>query len=76
MDQGQKLLYMTHLILVVNTCTKYEKDPSNGRKAKARTRIHLQIDRQTDVQPETSIIPTSFFDKEYKEFCINMYLAE
>ena len=33
MGQGQKSLYMTHLLLVVNICTRYGKDPSNGRKS-------------------------------------------
>ena len=38
MGQGQKLLYTTHL-LVVNNCTKYEKDPSNGRKVTGWTQF-------------------------------------
>ena len=35
MGQGQKVLYMTQFLLVVNICTKYEKDPANGRKVTA-----------------------------------------
>ena len=37
MIQGQKSLYMTHPLSMVNTCAKYEKDPSSGRKVMAPT---------------------------------------
>ena len=48
MGQGPKSLHKTHLFLVVNNCTKYEKDLSNGRKVMAQTQFGLQMDRQTD----------------------------
>ena len=35
--QGQKSFHTTQLLLVVNICTKREKDPSSGRKVTALT---------------------------------------
>ena len=32
---GKSLLYTTHVLVVVNICTKYEKDPSSERKVTA-----------------------------------------
>ena len=42
MDYGQMSLYMTHLLVVVNTCTKYEKNPSGWRNFFERSRYRLQ----------------------------------
>ena len=39
-----KSSYMTHLPLVLNTYTAYEKDPSSGRKVMERTQFRLQKD--------------------------------
>ena len=59
MGQSKKLSYMTQLHLVVNTYTKYEKDPLSEVKSIEETRFCLQTDRrtdkQTDRQSETSI---------------------
>ena len=44
MDQGQKWLHMTHLFLVVITCTKYEKDPYSWRKVMEQAPFHMQMD--------------------------------
>ena len=49
MGQGQTSLYMTHLLLVVNTHTKYENGPSSGRKAIEWKRFRLQTDGQTNI---------------------------
>ena len=52
MGQSKKLLYMTQLHLVVNTYTKYEKDPLSEVKSIEETRFCLQTDRRTDKQTD------------------------
>ena len=51
MGQGQKLLYTTNLLLVVNICTKYD--------VMERTQF-----RPKDGQSETSIPHLNFIDRE------------
>ena len=41
-EYGSMSFYMTHL-LVMNICTKYEKDPSSGRNVTAWTWFHCPI---------------------------------
>ena len=53
MGQYQKLfLYITHVLLVGNICTKYEKDPSSGRKVTVWTSFRLPTDGWTDRQTD------------------------
>ena len=47
MGQGQELLYTTHILLAMIICTKYEKDPSNGREVTARTWFRLKTGGRT-----------------------------
>ena len=42
-SQGQKSLYMTHLLLVEDTSTNHGKDPSSGRKVMEWIWFHLQM---------------------------------
>ena len=37
MGQGQKLLYNAYILLVVNTCARYEQDPFSGREVMEQT---------------------------------------
>ena len=48
MGQGPKSLCMAYLLSEVNTCTKYEKDPSSEKEVVERAQFHLRANGQAN----------------------------
>ena len=81
MGQGQMSLYMMHLLLVVNTCTKYEKHPSSGRKVMGWIPFSLQMegrdnraDKVKPVVPSTSLAVGIMKEKLIAEILMTLFL--
>ena len=75
MGQGLMLFYMTKLVLSVNSCTKYENDPSSSSNVIEHTQVRQQtdgcMDRQLDkVKP---IYPLNYTGGGYEYIFIKLH---